>query len=217
MRPCLSESAFGERPGKGERTNARPRTDETLSDLVDQFLLFLATPSEATVDRQDVAHSDARSLVSPAHRGSRLAPAVDRCARLWPTTDRRLDRCHLDPGGADPISRTQGGNAEDGAGQAGVRDRSEPPRKLVAAPRFSTQGEASRAMSRSLPALEADAESEWQRKRIGRGIGSGKGGRATRGQKGQKARAGNGKPKAHFEGGQTPLTMRYPKRGFTNP
>lgn len=56
-----------------------------------------------------------------------------------------------------------------------------------------------------------------QRKRIGRGIGSGKGGRATRGQKGQKARAGNGKPKAHFEGGQTPLTMRYPKRGFTNP
>ncbi|TKA57455.1 hypothetical protein B0A53_00684 [Rhodotorula sp. CCFEE 5036] len=56
-----------------------------------------------------------------------------------------------------------------------------------------------------------------KRKRIGRGIGSGKGGRATRGQKGQKARAGNGKPKAHFEGGQTPLTMRYPKRGFTNP
>ena len=53
------------------------------------------------------------------------------------------------------------------------------------------------------------------RMRVGRGIGSGKGKTAGRGQKGQKARSGvaiNG-----FEGGQMPLHMRIPKRGFNNP
>ncbi|EST08986.1 Ribosomal protein L18e/L15P [Kalmanozyma brasiliensis GHG001] len=54
------------------------------------------------------------------------------------------------------------------------------------------------------------------RKRLGRGPSSGRGGTSTRGHKGQKARAGNGKPVPGFEGGQTPLTRRYPKRGFTN-
>jgi large subunit ribosomal protein L15 len=52
------------------------------------------------------------------------------------------------------------------------------------------------------------------RMRVGRGIGSGKGKTAGRGQKGQKARSGvaiNG-----FEGGQMPLHMRIPKRGFNN-
>ncbi|KAG8984077.1 YmL10 [Tulasnella sp. JGI-2019a] len=53
-------------------------------------------------------------------------------------------------------------------------------------------------------------------KRLGRGQGSGRGGTSTRGHKGQKARSGNGKPKAGFEGGQTPITRRFPKRGFTN-
>lgn len=55
-----------------------------------------------------------------------------------------------------------------------------------------------------------------QQKRLGRGQGSGRGGTSTRGHKGQKARSGNGKPKAGFEGGQTPITRRFPKRGFTN-
>lgn len=55
-----------------------------------------------------------------------------------------------------------------------------------------------------------------QRKRVGRGPGSGRGGTATRGHKGQKARAGNGKPVPGFEGGQTPLARRFPKRGFVN-
>ena len=53
------------------------------------------------------------------------------------------------------------------------------------------------------------------RMRVGRGIGSGKGKTAGRGQKGAKARSGvsiNG-----FEGGQMPLHMRIPKRGFNNP
>ncbi|TNY18805.1 ribosomal protein L18e/L15P [Rhodotorula diobovata] len=55
------------------------------------------------------------------------------------------------------------------------------------------------------------------RKRIGRGIGSGRGGTSGRGHKGQGARSGNGKLKSGFEGGQTPLTRAFPKRGFTNP
>ncbi|RKP24802.1 ribosomal protein L18e/L15P [Syncephalis pseudoplumigaleata] len=53
-------------------------------------------------------------------------------------------------------------------------------------------------------------------KRVGRGSSSGKGKTCGRGQKGQKARAGNGKPRLNFEGGQTPLSKKYPKRGFTN-
>ena len=53
------------------------------------------------------------------------------------------------------------------------------------------------------------------RKRIGRGTSSGSGKTSGKGQKGHKARAGGGK-KPGFEGGQTPLFMRLPKRGFTN-
>ena len=51
--------------------------------------------------------------------------------------------------------------------------------------------------------------------RVGRGIGSGKGKTAGRGQKGQKARSGVAVK--GFEGGQMPLHMRLPKRGFNNP
>ena len=53
------------------------------------------------------------------------------------------------------------------------------------------------------------------RKRIGRGIGSGHGKTATKGHKGQKARAGRGM-RPGFEGGQMPLQRRIPKRGFNN-
>ncbi|WP_249029497.1 50S ribosomal protein L15 [Tannockella kyphosi] len=53
------------------------------------------------------------------------------------------------------------------------------------------------------------------RKRVGRGTSSGTGKTSGRGQKGQGARSGGGK-KPGFEGGQTPLFMRLPKRGFTN-
>ena len=52
-------------------------------------------------------------------------------------------------------------------------------------------------------------------KRIARGEGSGKGGTATRGHKGQKSRSGYSK-KIGFEGGQMPLQKRVPKFGFTN-
>ena len=53
------------------------------------------------------------------------------------------------------------------------------------------------------------------RKRVGRGTSSGHGKTSGRGQKGAGARSGGGK-KPGFEGGQTPLFMRLPKRGFTN-
>jgi len=53
------------------------------------------------------------------------------------------------------------------------------------------------------------------RKRVGRGAGSGQGGTAGKGHKGQKARSG-GKIPAGFEGGQMPLQRRLPKRGFNN-
>jgi large subunit ribosomal protein L15 len=55
-----------------------------------------------------------------------------------------------------------------------------------------------------------------ERKRVGRGIGSGHGKTACRGAKGQNARSGGG-TKAGFEGGQMPLQRRLPKRGFRNP
>jgi len=54
-----------------------------------------------------------------------------------------------------------------------------------------------------------------ERKRLGRGIGSGQGKTAGKGHKGQNARSGGG-VRIGFEGGQTPLFRRLPKRGFTN-
>jgi large subunit ribosomal protein L15 len=54
-------------------------------------------------------------------------------------------------------------------------------------------------------------------KRVGRGQGSGLGTTCGRGQKGQKARKGGNIGKLHFQGGQTPMQRRLPKRGFNNP
>ena len=53
------------------------------------------------------------------------------------------------------------------------------------------------------------------RKRIARGQGSGHGGTSTRGHKGDKSRSGS-RLKRNFEGGQTPMQRRLPKRGFQN-
>ena len=53
-------------------------------------------------------------------------------------------------------------------------------------------------------------------KRIARGQGSGRGGTSTRGHKGAKSRSGWSR-KRNFEGGQMPLQMRLPKRGFNSP
>ncbi len=66
-----------------------------------------------------------------------------------------------------------------------------------------------------LSELRAVPGSRKNRKRIGRGAGSGTGKTSGRGQKGQKSRSG-GSPHPWFEGGQMPLYRRLPKRGFTN-
>ncbi|RCX13973.1 LSU ribosomal protein L15P [Fontibacillus phaseoli] len=58
--------------------------------------------------------------------------------------------------------------------------------------------------------------SRQERKRVGRGTGSGMGKTSTRGHKGQNARSGGG-VRPGFEGGQNPLYRRLPKRGFNNP
>jgi large subunit ribosomal protein L15 len=68
--------------------------------------------------------------------------------------------------------------------------------------------------------LSAAPGSTKDRKRLGRGPGSGTGKTSGKGHKGIKARAGHHGPgggKPHFEGGQMPITRRLPKRGFTNP
>jgi large subunit ribosomal protein L15 len=59
------------------------------------------------------------------------------------------------------------------------------------------------------------AQKKTEKLRVGRGIGSGLGKTSGRGHKGQKARSGGGVRRG-FEGGQTPLYRRLPKRGFTN-
>ncbi len=63
--------------------------------------------------------------------------------------------------------------------------------------------------------IKAGINAGKDRKRRGRGIGSGRGGQSGRGAKGQKARSG-GSIRPRFEGGQMPLYRRLPKRGFRN-
>lgn len=63
--------------------------------------------------------------------------------------------------------------------------------------------------------IKPAAGSTFNSKRIGRGQGTGKGGTATKGHKGQKSRAGYSQ-KIGFEGGQMPLQRRLPKFGFKN-
>jgi large subunit ribosomal protein L15 len=64
--------------------------------------------------------------------------------------------------------------------------------------------------------LKPAAGATKDRKRKGRGVASGLGKTAGRGNKGQKQRSG-GNPRPGWEGGQMPLHRRLPKRGFTNP
>ncbi len=68
----------------------------------------------------------------------------------------------------------------------------------------------------NLSTLTPPKNSRKNRKRIGRGDGSGHGGTAGKGAKGQNARSGHS-VRPNFEGGQMPLSRRLPKRGFKNP
>jgi large subunit ribosomal protein L15 len=67
----------------------------------------------------------------------------------------------------------------------------------------------------NLSTLKAPRKSSENRKRVGRGMGSGMGKTSTRGHKGQRSRSGS-RIMRGFEGGQMPLHRRLPKRGFTN-
>jgi large subunit ribosomal protein L15 len=67
-----------------------------------------------------------------------------------------------------------------------------------------------------LTTVHQGAQKRTKKKRVGRGIGSGHGKTSTRGHKGQYASAGAQMFRATFEGGQTPLFRRTPKRGFSN-
>jgi large subunit ribosomal protein L15 len=72
-------------------------------------------------------------------------------------------------------------------------------------------------MGTTLHTLKPKAGATRNKKRLGRGHGSGLHKTAGKGQKGQKARTGHhGIPKPGFEGGQTAMARRLPKRGFTN-
>lgn len=72
-------------------------------------------------------------------------------------------------------------------------------------------------MSTTLSRLTRPAGSRHAERRVGRGVGSNLGKTCGRGQKGQKARNGGNIGKLHFEGGQTPIQRRLPKRGFRVP
>src|SRR6202453_3026314 len=70
-------------------------------------------------------------------------------------------------------------------------------------------------MAKNLSNLRAPKEANSNKKRVGRGMGSGMGKTSTRGHKGQRSRSGSHMMRG-FEGGQMPLHRRLPKRGFTN-
>ena len=71
------------------------------------------------------------------------------------------------------------------------------------------------AMATNLSNLRAPKKANSNRKRVGRGMGSGMGKTSTRGHKGQGSRSGSSLMRG-FEGGHMPLHRRLPKRGFTN-
>jgi large subunit ribosomal protein L15 len=72
-------------------------------------------------------------------------------------------------------------------------------------------------MGTTLHTLKGPKGSTRNRKRIGRGPGSGTGEQSGKGVKGQKARTGHHGARLGFEGGQMPMQRRFPKKGFKNP
>jgi large subunit ribosomal protein L15 len=72
-------------------------------------------------------------------------------------------------------------------------------------------------MGTTLHTLKGPKGATRNRKRIGRGMGSGTGEQSGKGVKGQKARTGHHGARLGFEGGQMPMQRRFPKKGFKNP
>ena len=79
----------------------------------------------------------------------------------------------------------------------------------------SLAGVSEEIMALNLSNLKAPKKANENKKRVGRGMGSGMGKTSTRGHKGQGSRSGSSLMRG-FEGGQMPLHRRLPKRGFTN-
>src|SRR5580693_5495160 len=78
-----------------------------------------------------------------------------------------------------------------------------------------TAGVSEEIMALNLSNLRAPKKANENKKRVGRGMGSGMGKTSTRGHKGQGSRSGSSLMRG-FEGGQMPLHRRLPKRGFNN-
>jgi large subunit ribosomal protein L15 len=81
--------------------------------------------------------------------------------------------------------------------------------------RVGVAGVSEEIMALNLSNLKAPKKANANKKRVGRGMGSGMGKTSTRGHKGQGSRSGSSLMRG-FEGGQMPLHRRLPKRGFTN-
>ena len=80
-----------------------------------------------------------------------------------------------------------------------------------------TSSERNDDMGTTLQTLKGPRGATRNRKRIGRGPGSGTGEQSGKGVKGQKARTGHHGARLGFEGGQMPMQRRFPKKGFKNP
>src|SRR5258708_9699081 len=85
----------------------------------------------------------------------------------------------------------------------------------VAGPRANRRYSEETMAIRNLSNLRAPKKANENKKRVGRGMGSGMGKTSTRGHKGQGSRSGSSLMRG-FEAGQMPLHRRLPKRGFTN-
>lgn len=159
------------------------------------------TPGTSTDDAAAVVGSEEKA--EPIHRGS---PVDDKggteCRRPQPRSSMMFWRA------AYSTSASEG--AVGALGTDTVAEVSRKKSKEVVRPRVVPPGG-----FLALNTLHDNPGSRHQKTRLGRGIGSGKGKTAGRGHKGQKARNGRN-PRLGFEGGQTPLRLRIPKRGFTN-
>ena len=112
-----------------------------------------------------------------------------------------------------PVKKKEAARAARKPPRAASEPREEKPRAAASA---AASPEAARAVSvRGLHDLRPASGATRNRKRVGRGPGSGHGKTAGRGSKGQKSRSGYHHLRG-FEGGQMPLHRRIPKRGFTN-
>ena len=138
-------------------------------------------------------------------RSSRLAGAAVGFRGFACSAPRALARGQADPASTRPFTTSS-------SRESGQRPPDNPSGGLVVPPGAPVPAEGVLALNnlRDAPGARRDAT------RVGRGRGSGKGKTSGRGHNGQKSRSGNSL-RIGFEGGQTPLRLTLPKRGFVNP